>query len=503
MLRRPRHWLSAALMLPLMFLLPTWGDAPHAPPLGACYMGYGKTLEAAQSRQLSLNAHVTRFLYQPGGLEIAYEGSQKDGEDVTSFIRLAGVRRGEATTLVSTPGYAGTDGNQADQSTPPYRLAGWSGDGRYLLVEQEHFIAITNTDTGYFAKDFVCVDVGADPIHLSPITLPDPQLTNTNITLRDARYWWSPDRTRLLFAMQAHTKQDEGQALLDIFCTVYEPKTGKLQDIVLGEKQVVRGWLDREHLLLDDSKFLSEFTPSSKVHYASYDIHSGTQSVIATPAKMPPLHDDLNLDDTSGGSLSPTTAFLRLEDEPRHLLDPQKVGAVNAHALWVRRTQGPKLQSAAPVGLTPGTDNPQAVWSPTGTQIAFIAHGDLFVTDLTMRDSTLTEKYKAGETLTCEEERDLAANNLKQVGLALLQYNQDYDEKFPPSDNWQERIGPYLGPDTLLAVAGHPAVYHTPAKLSLADMDDPANTVLGTIDLPCAIVTLYSDGHVKTVPKPE
>ena len=32
--------------------------------------------------------------------------------------------------------------------------------------------------------------------------------------------------------------------------------------------------------------------------------------------------------------------------------------------------------------------------------------------------------------------RASCASNLKQLGLAVLQYVQDYDEKFPPGDNW-------------------------------------------------------------------
>ncbi len=491
---RVRQLLSAVLLPSLFFLLPAWGDVPDAPPLGACYMGYGKTLEAAQSRQLSLNAHVTRFLYQPGGLEIAYEGAQKDGDEVTQFIRLAGIRRGETTTLASTTMHLGSDDEQPDA----YNLAGWSGDGRYLLINQEHYVKVPETGDGYFEVNFVCVNVGAEPIHLSSITLPEIGPASKDVTVGYPHFSWSPDRTRVVFTRQDIVRQGGQQSLSSAFSEVYDPKTDKLQDVPVGEKQTVRGWIDNTHLLLDDSPHLGEPHPSGKVHYASYDIGAGTQVVIPTPKMMPDAADDAG---AVGSVLSPKAAYLRLEDEAHHMQDAQKVGAVDAHTLWVRRTQGPKFRSVAPVGVTPGADDPQAVWSPTGAQIAFIAHGDLFVTDLTMRDATPREKYAAGEKLSCAEEQELAMGDLKMVGLGIIQYTQDYDEKFPPGDQWQDRVSPYIKDDSVFTVAGHPLMYRAPADLALANMEAPADTVLGTIDLPCATVTLYADGHVRALPK--
>jgi hypothetical protein len=65
-----------------------------------------------------------------------------------------------------------------------------------------------------------------------------------------------------------------------------------------------------------------------------------------------------------------------------------------------------------------------------------------------------------------------------------------------------DKIRPYLPPDALLSVGNSPFVYHAPPSPSLAAMDAPADFVLGTMDLPCAQVRLYADGHVRTFPKP-
>jgi len=50
-------------------------------------------------------------------------------------------------------------------------------------------------------------------------------------------------------------------------------------------------------------------------------------------------------------------------------------------------------------------------------------------------------------------------------------------------------------------VGSHRFVYLLPANASLAKIESPAETPQGMIDLPCARVVLFVDGHVKTFPK--
>ncbi len=40
--------------------------------------------------------------------------------------------------------------------------------------------------------------------------------------------------------------------------------------------------------------------------------------------------------------------------------------------------------------------------------------------------------------------RSSCQSNLKQIGLGLLQYAQDYDEHYVPNDTWSQRLQPYL-----------------------------------------------------------
>ena len=75
-------------------------------------------------------------------------------------------------------------------------------------------------------------------------------------------------------------------------------------------------------------------------------------------------------------------------------------------------------------------------------------------------------------------------SNLRQIGLGIIQYSQDHDEKFPDADNWVDEVMPYIK---------NKAVFHDPSApanekwsyaynrnlsgVSLAQSDSPADTV--------------------------
>jgi prepilin-type processing-associated H-X9-DG protein len=49
----------------------------------------------------------------------------------------------------------------------------------------------------------------------------------------------------------------------------------------------------------------------------------------------------------------------------------------------------------------------------------------------------VTEPFRvAGTTRSCQ-------TNLKQIGLSMMQYVRDYDEKYPPASRWAQVLGPY------------------------------------------------------------
>ena len=195
---------------------------------------------------------------------------------------------------------------------------------------------------------------------------------------------------------------------------------------------------------------------------------------------------------------------LTLDVEHRLLEDGKESGGyLESCLLWVRRTRiGNMPLGTVAAGLTPDWDDPQPAWSPTGKQIAFLSHGDLCVTDVTAATDLLpNEKMAVGLTLTGTEERHLAESHLKQIGLALVQYAQDNDERYPPAEGLNEAIYPYLRTRDVFQVGSHRFVYQLPEGTSLAKIESPADTIQGTIDLPCARVVLFVDGHVKSFPK--
>ena len=82
-----------------------------------------------------------------------------------------------------------------------------------------------------------------------------------------------------------------------------------------------------------------------------------------------------------------------------------------------------------------------------------------------------------------------------------MQYAQDNDEHYPPSEGLNEAIYPFTHTRDVFQVGSHPFVYLLPGGTSLAKIDSPATTEQGMIDLPCARVVLFVDGHVKVFPK--
>jgi hypothetical protein len=483
--------LIVSLFLPPISAL-SQSESPKPPSQGTLYLGQGQMLEAATPRQLTLGENAYQFSYQPGGLGIACVGERQEGDTGILEARLIGVQHGTSTTLMSDTFHIGEDGRPLESDVPTLiQLGGWSGNGRYLMLQQSKFetpehpafpgdFRLTNT--------FAIVDVGVIPCHLVPILLPESGTADA-----DTLYWWSPNRSRLLFAAQGVFREGAKHFIADTFCSVYDIAQDRLTSVELNDGKITSGWLDDTHLLLKQTK-------DGTTHFYADDLTTSVQAEIPAPAKLPSGQGEADpVQDKS--MTSPKVPFLALQDEPRLLTDPLQVTSQNAHALWVRRIQGPKPQSALPVGLTPGKYDPHVRWSPNGQQIAFLAHGDLFVTDLTTRPATPEEELGAGEPVNCEEERVRAGANLKQIGLAILQYAQDNAEKYPPADGLLKSLSPYLSDSNLFSLSGHPFIYHAPANLSAGSIADPATVVLGTLELPCATITLYADGHVKDILK--
>ena len=83
---------------------------------------------------------------------------------------------------------------------------------------------------------------------------------------------------------------------------------------------------------------------------------------------------------------------------------------------------------------------------------------------------------------------------LKQTGLALMMYAQDYDENYPHDPaSVKEAVFPYLMSRDVLA----DFIYTYTGPTGLNQIGQPSTTPLGYIPSPGGRAIVYGDGHVK------
>jgi len=92
-------------------------------------------------------------------------------------------------------------------------------------------------------------------------------------------------------------------------------------------------------------------------------------------------------------------------------------------------------------------------------------------------------------------ETEAASGTAKQLALAIMQYVQDYDETYPPADpdnlTTADTISPYMK-----TVVKDGFVY-THFDQTLAEIESPAEVVIGYLKFKYGYQVIYADGHVK------
>ena len=116
------------------------------------------------------------------------------------------------------------------------------------------------------------------------------------------------------------------------------------------------------------------------------------------------------------------------------------------------------------------------------------------------------------QTQTSEAAQQASLTNLKQIGLGLVQYTQDYDEKFPPMQSIaiaKKAIYPYVKSDAVFQNPATHEPYRPNTSLSghsLAEIEAPATTVAyyeASAAADGLRAVLFTDGHVKRLPDSE
>ena len=484
----------------------------RTPTTGMVRVASGKYLEISKPRQVMNVDHVDSIVYRPGTHRITTLSHRVSDGRVTSTIRLVLGDTGKYDTLIAnkqdllgplTQQYRPQNANAVDVDTsmrmlegdwdyipPTYEMLGWSGDGRYLLVDNATW---TSEDVQYLR-----IDALEDPARTAKVAL------GGYFTVERG---WSPDRTRLLFLIvESQDKPADQTARHTTFSGIYDPATNQVTKLeVKGYRP--EGWLDNSRLLL-----LAARGGKSAKPYLAHDVHTG-EEITLTQADV-----DLMKQDPLSPLACPANPDLLCAITTNPIMDGQATQLVQSIWLKTTATHGASQATPEQVGVRAPTPpahdvsvtigiaaagraqdptQPQIAWASDGRQFAYTLSGNLYVVDVTEHQPTMQERLAAGEQLPCDEMKKIATSNLKQIGLAIIQYVQDYDEKFPPADNINERIYPYIKSQDLYSVGPHPWVYIPPASPDLAKMDSPAETPLGRIDLDCGSVILYADGHVR------
>ncbi len=480
---RPLLLALLCLLLPTL-ARPVSADTPPPTRLrpDILYTHRGEFVQVKPMRPLTLNAHVTEFVYDPLGIEIAYSGSSIEGDRTTYFVKTVDTRTGHELSQMTLAA-------PTEDRTTALSLIGWSVSGKYLLLKK---FAPDPNQPGTAVTEFLRWDISVSPPTtrvIQPQAALPPEQQSADLT-GSADCYPSPDGRWLAFRQEAHTLRPDGTVRRNYNAyLLYDPERDTFKPLSVPPKASVDSWSDASHL-----KFW-EGTDRKQLDVITGQISLQSVETKPNPPAVSKQYPDLSLD-----TQNPTQSDAKGSDS-----------YLSSYLIWIRRTPfGKTPLGVAAAGLMPrphemeytGGGDPQAIWSPTGKQVAFAANGDVYVTDLAEASGAMPhEKLAIGVKLSCEDERDLAVSNLKQIGLALIQYSQDYDEHYPPTAGIEDAIYPYLKTRDVFSVGSARWVYHGAANVSMASIDEPAQTIQATMDLPCSHVVLFFDGHVKAFAK--
>jgi hypothetical protein len=183
---------------------------------------------------------------------------------------------------------------------------------------------------------------------------------------------------------------------------------------------------------------------------------------------------------------------------------------VNRETLLHARSERHSLQHAGNPAETAATwlhENERAVLvasdsalaevAPQGDAILYMAHGAAFYREIrrTSADALREMQDRA--------DREKYLSQARQIGVALMMYVQDYDEMFPPNfgdEGVAQVLLPYLKDMGIFEVNGAFAFRYRMDGQSLANIESPATTEVGYLELPNGRVVIYTDGHAKWQP---
>ena len=91
------------------------------------YTTRGEFLQVTPMHALTLNARIQQFAYEPLGIEVAFAGSEVQGDQTIHFVKTMDVRTGHELSRLSITAPTSNDG-------AGYMLLGWTASGKNLLL---------------------------------------------------------------------------------------------------------------------------------------------------------------------------------------------------------------------------------------------------------------------------------------------------------------------------------------------------------------------------------
>ena len=86
---------------------------------------------------------------------------------------------------------------------------------------------------------------------------------------------------------------------------------------------------------------------------------------------------------------------------------------------------------------------------------------------------------------------------MRQIGLAMMIYVQDWDMRYPPESSLEEALMPYLKDEKFKAIFSDPN-FHYSSPPPYNQMKNPSEVIAATWEVsPEADIILYADGHTK------
>ncbi len=229
----------------LLFLLASCalstGAAPQPSSLrpDILYTTRGEFVQVRPMRPLTLNAHVQQFAYEPLGIEVAFTGSEVQGDQTVYFVKTMDVRTGHEMSRLTVMG-------PSDSDSAGFLLTGWSLSGKYLLLLR--FVPDPQNPT-MAAKEYLRWDLSASPPMTRPID-PSAHLPAEALPVDGSVYGIpSPHRRWIVFRQGYQSRDAEGKLGREGFAYVlYDPERDLYRLLALPADARTFEWTDDGHL---------------------------------------------------------------------------------------------------------------------------------------------------------------------------------------------------------------------------------------------------------------